>query len=228
MAVPFTLIGGDSKVEPTIDDIFAVLTSNLYLIKSCKIKSVNELKINIHGNVIRTHIFRFQGVALSYIDTSLQSITDIKSLGDKVVDNIKKDIIEELDDISEEQNRGNAMSIINSAVENTEAELISLRNELIERTALLETTVKDKVKLNLSVDEIGLLFRSLKDAGIIEIDTVTGLARFIAQNFESKLMGNLSTNNLYNKITTPVGKSAPAVLAKLDEVANAVKKIREK
>jgi putative aminopeptidase FrvX len=120
------------------------------------------------------------------------------------------------------------MSIINSAVENTEAELISLRNELIERTALLETTVKDKVKLNLSVDEIGLLFRSLKDAGIIEIDTVTGLARFIAQNFESKLMGNLSTNNLYNKITTPVGKSAPAVLAKLDEVANAVKKIREK
>ena len=228
MSVIYNLIGGDSKPDPSIDDIFAVLTSNLYLIKSCNIKSVNELKISTNPNIIRNQIFRFRDEALIYVDTSLHSIADIKSLGDKVANKIARNAIEELDDISEEQYRSNSMTMITSMLENTESELMSIKQELQERSALLTTSGKDKLKLDMSVDEIATLFRGLEKAGIIIIGKNVSISTFVAQNFSAKKVDSISSKSISNKMSEHTEGTINSVLSILDKVANEVKKLKAK
>ena len=59
---------------------------------------------------------------------------------------------------------------------------------------------KDKLKLNLAVDEIALLFRLLMDEKIILEEDNTKISNFIITSFSSKRMDTISFDSIYNRI----------------------------
>lgn len=67
------------------------------------------------------------------------------------------------------------------------------------------TSVK-KLKTNLTVSEIGCLFRILKEEKLIEADTQTEIFNFISNSFESKKVKQLSVKSVKNDYDSPESK----------------------
>jgi hypothetical protein len=65
------------------------------------------------------------------------------------------------------------------------------------------THKSDKMKTKFSVGDISLLFRLLKEEGVLYVENNTELYRFISSNFSSKSSETISDKSIKNKFLSP-------------------------
>lgn len=87
---------------------------------------------------------------------------------------------------------------------------------------------KMKLKTNLTVKELGCLFRALYDMGIIESKHKTDIATFIAESFSSKQKEDVSVNSIKNAFDMPDFNAADFWQEKFYVLGHHAKKLKEK
>jgi hypothetical protein len=89
-----------------------------------------------------------------------------------------------------------------------------------------EASTLNKLKLNLSVPEIALLFRLLSDEQKIISSTKSEIHRFIANSFQTKKQSDLSVASIKNKFDTPESNALTNIDALLVNLRQQLKKIK--
>lgn len=83
---------------------------------------------------------------------------------------------------------------------------------------------KKKLKTNLSVTQLGYLFRVIYDLKIIDVQHKTEIYNFIADNFSSKQKDDVSLNSVKNAFDTPDTQAVNFWQSKFVDLMNKAKK----
>jgi hypothetical protein len=232
-----------AKEKESIEGVFGNITTALYHIRASSSGNLQRYYIsNINLQLITTKIFKLEPhEALNALSLTLTDIAEIQHTNAHTVfieptgdsADVREYAYDDegrafFDDEGNQRRKPSPRDIYNQeviakeanqkALSKIEAELLTLKDKLIDRINSLETSPKSKLKLELSVEEIATLFRGLEKAGVIFLDKNPPLSAFIAQNFSSKKEAVISSKSFSNKMSENKEATINSVLAMLDNV----------
>jgi len=242
------------KDKESIDEVFGKLTTALYKIKQSGSILLQQSYIhNIKLEIITSKIFEFPpNTALAHLDLALKDIGEIKEANSNIVlvepTGASADVREVAFDeeegheiFNEENNpiiQQSPRDIYKDELEakksnelnlnKIEAELNALKDKLSKRIAALETSGRNKIKLNFTVEEFGILFAAFEKNKIINIPNKRALSRLIAETFSSKDKDEFTAEKLNNSFTTFSEKSLETMHLYLTNMLKSVEQFQKK
>jgi hypothetical protein len=201
-------------VNRTTEEIFRPLNDRLFEIKNSNAKAILDKRTWLIDQ-IRPHLFLIPGEeALFYLNLAIDTITQIESMGRELSNSYHAPYYKEQNEdftgeppqeyTKAEVYELHTMFILNlkEEVQGYLVELDKIKNEVTDKISGKLTAKRDKIKLNLTVDEIGILFSALEDNRLITVPNKKAFSRLIADTFSSKDKEEFNPDTLYNKLTT--------------------------
>lgn len=158
-------------------------------------------------NLIR-HIWGFpKKEAILYIDKTLSQIDAILGMGDSIFKSLKHEIIEnalsdwETGEPLDYDNREESIKNANYFLQATKTELQIIRSKLIAQGAASVKADKDKIKIDLSLDELATFFRLMEEAKIIPLKYRVKIGQMVVENMTTKGVESLvRADSISNKM----------------------------
>lgn len=225
-------------MKKTPHEIFGPLGTRLFEIKSGRAKnSFPEATVLVDG-VYDCFLAMPESEALANIDLAIETINEINTSAEELSrsynpnmfagDVVDFEIIKEFTPEEVVEEKAKFVARLKVEVNRYLIELEKIKEELLKRIEAKQGSQREKIKLNLSVDEIGALFRGLEEAKIIPERKHTALSRIIAQTFMTKSTDDLKSNNLKNQLDAPTEPAINSVIGKLNDIALALKNLKGK
>ncbi|MBS1684414.1 MAG: hypothetical protein JSS76_06650 [Bacteroidetes bacterium] len=198
----------------TTEEIFRPLNERLFEIKNGKAKSILDNGIWIIDQ-LRIELYYVQREeALHFLSLAIDTIKIIKGMDrelsqsycppthDVQFDELEGQIVRECTQAEIEESEITFISQLKVEVQRFEVELEKAMQEVALKVSDRPSLVREKIKLELTVDEMGILFSALIDNKIIKVANKKAFARLVADTFSSKDKDQFVPDNFYNKLST--------------------------
>ncbi|OSZ81139.1 hypothetical protein CAP36_07855 [Chitinophagaceae bacterium IBVUCB2] len=192
----------------SINLIFSSLYSRISGIQSGTIDYSNKVHPHHQIDILKEKLFEFDySEALRHIDVSIKMIDEVKLELPSILHPIAFEEVFNhgspgawFEKKSAEKVRQDVVEIISTELSYYSTELAFLRKKVIRFIDEFETELApmdNKIQTNLSVDQLGSLFRILIETDLLKETDKMELCRRISKTFASKRKTNISVSNLY-------------------------------
>lgn len=222
-------------IENNIERIFAPLHSRLYEIKTGRAKNLtvrpSRLIDPIHksiGSIPDTEVLTNVDFAIGEI-SAIDSLTEVSlTQSFEPFERTDPEYNRPITQQELDKYKSQFSELLKEEVSKYQTELVAIKDELVHRIESKQGSKRDKIRLELSVEEIATLFRGLEKTGIIDTKNNPSISQFIAQNFLAKSGAPISPKSLSNKMSTHTESTINSVLAALEKVSYEVNKLKQK
>jgi hypothetical protein len=219
----------ETKTKPEMQYLFAGMSYVLHRLTLCDLKTITGTiwqRSNWAG--LRRDIWKGDPEeAIRYIDLTIDKLSQIKALGDKIYQNLTDEVIENklVDDETgapyDYDNRMESKSICRYFLDSTESELKTIRETITSNLAFTAKPKSDKIKMNLSVGEMAVFFRLFEEAKIVPLNSRGKMGRMIVENISPKGKEEIeSSESISNKMGYDMNAdNIPPVMSLLESMA---------
>ena len=195
--------------KKSIEDLFGPLHSRLYEIKAGRAKNHKLHPTRLTDPIHKSVGSISDSEALANVDFAIAEIGVINALAEERL-TLSFEPFERTDPeyrkpITKKQldkYKNQFSQLLKEETNQYMNELNNIKNELEHRIESRQASKRDKIKLNLTVEELGILFAAFEENKIITIPNKKALSRLIAETFSSKDKDEFTPEKLYNSFST--------------------------